>query len=838
MNKLENNFWNFFDDVRGSRDIRDLREIVISLIFLKHANDEYFSNPFSEISVPKNSEWVFLVSNLEDYNFLGFLNKAFSALENENDQLFNTFSVFDLSSKFNKREDLYLVKNLFIKISEFALLKGDLSFSNFIGVLLSKFADYEGRNVTSYTTPESVSQLMVKLLDAKEGSILDSTCGTGGFFQSIQDSYPKQKFQFYGQELNSSVLGIAKLSYAFNHNNSFQFGESKNTLTDDQFPELKSDFVIMHPPMNVRNWQNEINHFDPRFEYGIPPKNNANIAWIQHAIYHLNSKGKAVVLLAQNSLFTNLKAEVLIRKKIIENNLLEAIITLPSGIINYTGIKTCIWVLNKAKNTNDLLIIDSEGLAEKDIRNTYFSEKAIKKIEEIYTGFLEVEDVSKIVSLEVIRNNNYSLHPSKYFDVLIEGELSNPLRLDDLLSSIKVKRSLFTLPIKAISIKDLSNNVDSFEINVTELDVREGLRNHVLFSGRALLLSTLGGKLKPSFIDTLNEEIAIQQNVAIFKVDENKVLIDFLIQELDKEYVSRQFLSLLKGAAIKHINKKDILSLILDVPNLTSQQGEIVKREKKIRFEKLVLESGFQKQLEIFKNEQEADLSSKRHMLNQDVSSLNSIVEYIKGEFNSRKNGIHLETILDDRDGTTMKVLLDCLSETVKVISEQVNLLSNDTDPLNKEVFDVKLFLKQLVKRESSKSFKIITFYDEDEFNTKIKADKRQLRDVFKSVLNNAVRHGFINNSKDYVFKITLKDNGNYIDLLMENNGKPLPKGVTKESYSTKSMKAGKTGNSGLGGYHLGVFAKSHDLKWDLINSENDEFTVGVKMKLKKYEKV
>ena len=131
------------------------------------------------------------------------------------------------------------------------------------------------------------------------------------------------------------------------------------------------------------------------------------------------------------------------------------------------------------------------------------------------------------------------------------------------------------------------------------------------------------------------------------------------------------------------------------MPESKQEQFEIVKREQKIRFEKLVLESGFQKQLEIFKKEQEADLSSKRHMLNQDVSSLNSLVEYIKGEFNLRKEGIQLDTVLDDRDSTTMQMVLDSLSETVKVISDQVNLLSNDTDQLNKEVFDVKLFLKK-----------------------------------------------------------------------------------------------------------------------------------------------
>jgi type I restriction enzyme M protein len=838
MNNIENNFWSFFNEVRGRKDIKELREIVISLIFLKHANDEYFANPFSEISVPQDSQWDYLANNLGKNYFVDLINRAFVSLENENEKLNNTFSAFDLMSKLRSTDDLDLIRDLFFTISKFSLLDRDLSFSNFIGILLSKFSDYEGRNVTSFTTPESVSKLMVQLLDPKGGSILDSTCGTGGFFQKIEDLYSHKEFQFYGQELYSGFLSIVKLRFAFNNKNSFEFGEAKSTLTANQFPNLKSDFVVMHPPFKVFNWQKDVSLSDPRFKYGFPNKNNANLAWVQHAIHHLKSNGKGILLLGQNSLFTNQKDQITIRKHIIENNLLEAIITLPSGIINYTGITTCIWILNKAKETDNILFLDSDSLVEKLPKGSYFTEKSIEKINQIYNGFLEIENVSKIVSIEEIREKNYSLYPQEYFDVLLEGELSNPNPLSKYVEEAKFNSAKESINTKALSIKDLSNNIDNFEIDISKLEERENLKSHVIFKGRALLLATIGGKLKPSFINTLNKEIAIQRNVAIFTVDENEILIDFLIQELNKEYVSRQFDSFLKGAAIKHINKKDMQSLTIDVPDSKSQQSEIVKREKKIRFEKLVLESGFQKQLEIFKKEQEADLSSKRHILNQDISSLNSIVEYIKGEFDLRKNGIHLETILDDRDGTSMKVLLDSLSETVKVISDQVNLLSNDTDPLAKEVFDVKLFLEKLVNRESSKSFKIVTIFDEDEFNTKIKADKRQLRNVFKSVLNNAVRHGFINNSKDYVFKITLRDNGNYIDLLMENNGKPLPKGLTKESYSTKSMKAGKTGNTGLGGYHVSVFAKSHDLKWDLINSENEEFTVGVIMKLKKYEKV
>ncbi|RBP34230.1 type I restriction-modification system DNA methylase subunit [Oceanihabitans sediminis] len=838
MSGLENNFWSFFNNVRGSKDIKELREIVISLIFLKYASDKCSNNPINEISVTQKANWDYLAENSRNLNFLDLLIEAFRSVEDQNDKIKDTFSLFDFSRKFKGEYDLNIIRELFEITSSLELPQDDLSFSKLIGNLLTRFSDYEGRNVTSFTTPDSVSKLMVQLLAPTEGSVLDSTCGSGGFFQEIADTYPQKKFQFYGQELDRSVLAIAKLRFAFNYKNSFQFGEAKNTLAENQFPNLDSDFVIMQPPFKVPNWSRDVSPLDPRFKYGLPHKNNANLAWVQHAIHLLNSKGKAVILLGQSSLFATQKEEIAIRKQLLENNFVESIITMPSGIINYTGIRTCIWILNKAKNTDSVLMIETDSLVERLVKGSYFSEKSINKINHIYNDFVEVKDVSRIVTLEEIRKKKYSLYPSQYFDILTEGELSNPKRLDEFVVPAKINKSQPSELLKAISIKDLSNNIDNFEIDISKLEERGNLKNHVLFNGRALLLSTIGGDLKPSFVDTLNQEIAIQKNVAIFTVDENRVLVDFLVQELNKDYVERQLLGFLKGAAIKYINKKDIKSLIIDVPSLTSQQSDIVKREKKIRFQKLVLESGYQKQLDNFKKEQEADLSSKRHMLNQDVSSLNSIVEYIKGEFNSRTNGIQLGTVLDKRDGTTMDILLNSLTDTVRVISEQVNSLSNTVEDIKKEVFDVKLFIKQLAKRESCKSFSIVESYDEDEFYTKIYADKSQLRNAFKCVLNNAIRHGFGGNSKNNVFKITLKDNGEYIDLLLENNGDPLPKGVTKQSYSTKSMKAGKTGNTGIGGWHVGIFAKSHNLKWDLINNENEEFKVGVMFKLEKHERI
>lgn len=834
-----NEFWKSLDIVRGSIEMSEIREPIIFLFFLKHANDEQLSNK-SKISVPSKSQWSFLYKNVNNINFHNLLNEAFNLLEAENVFLSKIFDSVDFNdNKFRPDNDFNIISHFFRVISNFSLTKKDIQFSGFIGQLLEKFSEYEGKKITSHTTPESVTQLAVKLLNPKGGVVLDSTCGSGNFFNKIEDNFKKHKFHFYGQELNNKVLGMAKLRFAFSNRNVYKFSKAKDTLKENQFTDLKSDYVIMHPPLNLKGWINDkYVQTDSRFAENLPPENNANYAWLLHAVYHLKKKGRGIILLPLNSLYSNNKNESDIRKRLIESNLIEAIITLPSGIFNYTGIKTCFWILNKSKSTNKIFFFDTEKYATKNTRGINFTNSNIEKIKKIFNNLDEIKEISKLIELQEIRSNNYYLTPFRYFDYIDKSELNNPIALKELLDRFNGSKIIGSANIKAVSIRDLSKNADNYKTNFSDIEEIEVNANYYRFQNqKLLLLATMGGKLRPTVIDIINEEIAIQKSICAYIVNEDKVNIEFLVQELNKDYVVKQFDSLIRGSGILHVKKTDIESLIIDVPKSLKQQLEILKRERKIRFENLVLKSGFQKQLDEYRREQEADLSSKRHMLNQDVSSLNSIVEYLKGEYKIHKEGIRLETILDKRDGTTMHDILNSLTETVKVISNQVYLLSNETDPIKTEVFDLKSFLKKLAKREADMFFDIAEFYDED-FNSKIKVDKNQFRNVFKSVLDNAKRHGFINKSIKYVFKITLRDNGEFIDLIMENNGKPLPNGVTKQSYATKSLKAGNKGNTGLGGYHVDKFAKSHNIEWDLINRPKEEFTVGIFLKLNKNENV
>lgn len=838
MEKIIRQFRNLISHSNLSVDISSQREIIISLFFLKHIND-VSDNPHlsTRFIIPDNARLSFVYNSLNRYDFKEVFAQAFYSLEKNNSALKGTFSVFEFDS-FNKVQ-IDFIKLLVTKIFDYNTSKETFRFSRFVELLLSKLSEYEGKHITSHTTPKSLAILMTRLLGLNSGySVLDSTCGSGGFFSEIIDCYPYSNFSFFGQEINPKILAISKLRFAFESRSKFEFGEPKDTLIENQFNNLKFDGIIMHPPFNQRDWFSEKLDKDPRFSEVIPSRRNANYAWLQHVSHHLNSQGRGVILLPQNSLITSTKSERLIRKSLVDNNLLEAVIDLPSGVLDYSGLKTSIWVLNKNKLRKEFYFLDAQELSRKESRTVSFPESSIDHIVSIFENFTEIPFVSKVVSGDDLRTNDYSLLPTKYINDALLEEISMPRKLGYILSNKKLEKFREHRILKSLSIKDLSMTPENFMIKMSNLKEKEIKNNHYLFRGKALLMATLGDKLKPSFIDSGNRYIAIQQNIAVFEVNEEKVLIEYLVNELYKDYVKIQIAGLISGSTINYIRKKDLTSIVIDLPESKNYQREIVKRENTIRFENMLLETGWKKELDEIKAEQEAYLKSKRHMINQDVSSLNSLVQYIEDEFISRKDGIKLNTVLDDRYGTTMKELLESLNDTVKLISNQVNLLSNNIDAINKEVFNVKTFLKTLVRREKSRKYDIIEIYDDNQSNTKILADKNLFREMFKSILNNAVRHGFVDDSLKNVFKITLKDNDKYLELLMENNGKKLPEGITKMSYTTKSMVAGKTGNTGLGGYNVGVFAKTHGFDWELIDSPEKEFKVGVLIKLKKYDEV
>ncbi|MFC4260532.1 type I restriction-modification system subunit M [Marinobacter lacisalsi] len=227
---------------------------------------------------------------------------------------------------------------------------------------LGQFALAEGKQGGQYYTPKSIVTLIVEMLEPYSGRVYDPAMGSGGFFvssdkfieehakeQHYDASEQKKHISVYGQESNPTTWRLAAMNMAI-RGIDFNFGKKNaDTFLDDQHPDLRADFVMANPPFNMKDWWSESLAEDARWKYGTPPKGNANFAWMQHMIHHLAPTGSMALLLANGSMSSNTNNEGEIRKRLVEEDLVECMVALPGQLFTNTQIPACIWLLTRDK---------------------------------------------------------------------------------------------------------------------------------------------------------------------------------------------------------------------------------------------------------------------------------------------------------------------------------------------------------------------------------------------------------------------------------------------------------------------------------------------------------
>ena len=228
---------------------------------------------------------------------------------------------------------------------------------------LGQFALAEGKQGGQYYTPKSIVTLIVEMLQPYTGRVYDPAMGAGGFFVSndkfieahaaekhYDANEQKKHISVYGQESNPTTWKLAAMNMAI-RGIDFNFGKKNaDSFLDDQHPDLRADYVMANPPFNIKDWWHARLENDVRWKYGTPPKSNANFAWIQHMLHHLNDQGSMALLLANGSMSSNTNNEGEIRKALIEADLVECMVALPGQLFTNTQIPACIWFLTKNKS--------------------------------------------------------------------------------------------------------------------------------------------------------------------------------------------------------------------------------------------------------------------------------------------------------------------------------------------------------------------------------------------------------------------------------------------------------------------------------------------------------
>lgn len=464
---IEETLWQSCDKLRGSVDPAEYKHVVLGLIFLKFASDKFeerreeliaegkekyvemkdFYNMKNVFFLEEISRWSYISKNAKQNDLALKIDTALHTIEKDNPALQgalpdNYFSRLGL--------DRTKLASLVDKINEINTLEDESQ--DIIGrvyeYFLRKFAIKEGKGKGEFYTPKTIVNLMAELIEPYKGIIYDPACGSGGMFvQSIKfiESHQgnKKEVSIYGQESSPTTYKLAKMNLAIRGISANLGDKHADTFSNDQHKDLKADFIMANPPFNQKDWRgaDELQD-DPRWRgYDVPPKSNANYGWILNMVSKLSENGVAGFILANGALSGG-GEEYKIRRKLIENNLVEAIIIIPRDTFYTTDISVTLWILNRNKKQRTVTINDRVKNYRNREKETLFIDLRrwgseyekkfveltpddIEKVAENYhnwqqvdykTTYKNIPEYCYSASFEQIQANDFSLVPSKYIE--------------------------------------------------------------------------------------------------------------------------------------------------------------------------------------------------------------------------------------------------------------------------------------------------------------------------------------------------------------------------------------------------------------------------------------
>ncbi|MBU4300896.1 MAG: SAM-dependent methyltransferase [Nanoarchaeota archaeon] len=300
---------------------------------------------------------------------------------------------------------------------------------------IGRFADAEGKSGGQFYTPRSIVSLLVEMIEPYKGRIFDPCCGSGGMFVQSEKFIKAHQgklddIHIFGQESNQTTWRLCKMNLAIRGlEATFVKWNNEGSFLNDEHKDLKADFILANPPFNDSDWKGELLRDDARWRFGIPPAGNANFAWVQHFIYHLAPTGIAGFVLANGSMSSNTSGEGEIRKNMVEEDLVDCMVALPSQLFYNTMIPACLWFVARDKKNHkfrdrrgEFLFIDARKMgAMIDRRHRELTEKEVKKISSVYHAWRgeggKYEDVAgfcKAVKIDEIRKHGHILTPGRY----------------------------------------------------------------------------------------------------------------------------------------------------------------------------------------------------------------------------------------------------------------------------------------------------------------------------------------------------------------------------------------------------------------------------------------
>lgn len=455
---IEKQLWKAADKLRKNIDAAEYKHVALGLIFLKYISDSFEELHSKLVAgegeyagadpedrdeyraenvffVPPSARWNYLLSRAKLPEIGKDVDEAMDTIERDNASLKGVLPKVYARANLDPAS----LGGLIDLIGNIALGDAKARSADVLGrvfeYFLGEFALAEGKKGGQFYTPRSVVELLVEMLEPYTGRVYDPCCGSGGMFVHSEKFVTEHQgrvndISIYGQESNQTTWRLCKMNLAIRGIDSSQIRwNSEGSFLNDAHKDLKADFVIANPPFNDSDWSGELLRTDGRWKYGTPPPGNANYAWIQHFLYHLNSNGQAGFVLAKGALTSKSSGEGDIRKSLVEAGLVDCIVNLPAKLFLNTQIPASLWFLSRNKangkfrnRENEILFIDARNMGYLINRRTReLSQEDISLIAETYHkwrnpegGYQDEKGFCCSVPLYRVKELDYVLTPGRY----------------------------------------------------------------------------------------------------------------------------------------------------------------------------------------------------------------------------------------------------------------------------------------------------------------------------------------------------------------------------------------------------------------------------------------
>ena len=481
----EAQLWRMADTLRGSMDAAEYKHVVLGLIFLKYISDAFEERHAAVLAewgteaaedrdeyiaenifwVPPEARWTHLKAQARQPTIGQLVDGAMTGIERDNPALKDVLPKDYARPALDKQR----LGQLIDMISNIRVGDEDARSKDVLGrvyeYFLSLFASAEGKKGGEFYTPRCVVKLLVEMLEPYRGRVYDPCCGSSGMFvQSVEfirahasgngnGGQARADISIYGQESNYTTWRLAKMNLAIRGiEGQIAHGDSFHS---DRHPDLKADFILANPPFNVSDWGGERLTQDRRWQYGVPPKGNANFAWVQHMVHHLSPAGAAGFVLANGSMSSSQSGEGNIRRSLIEGNLVDCMVALPGQLFYSTQIPACLWFLARNRRRqpapgarDEILFIDARKLGRMvDRTHRELTREDIARIADTYHAwrnrvpspskeeergeggsdeYADIPGFCKSAALDEVRKHGHVLTPGRYVGAEAQEEDGEP----------------------------------------------------------------------------------------------------------------------------------------------------------------------------------------------------------------------------------------------------------------------------------------------------------------------------------------------------------------------------------------------------------------------------